>query len=140
MKYKLIGSVLISCFILSSCGFGTTDNSSNNIIDDVASLLTDTYNLEIVKGSYIDACPSATLSEMADGFMSSPSWREFEGTSGNTIVELSGGITFDGLPANALIQFEISGDSFEAIYLGINDIDQSLLMLSSLLAKMCEAA
>ena len=93
-----------------------------------------------VKDSYVQACSTATLGEMADAFMSDPQWRDFQGTSGNTIVELSGGISYDGMPADALIQFEISGGSFEAVYLGINSVDQNMLVLSALLNKMCDAA
>ena len=40
---------------------------------------------------------------------------------------------------DALIQFNLSGGSFEAVYLGINGIDQSLLILNALLTKMCDA-
>jgi hypothetical protein len=71
--------------------------------------------------------------------MSNPSWRDFPSTSGGTVVELTGEISYDGYPADALIQFDLSGGSFEAVYLGINDVDQSMLMLSSLLNKMCDA-
>ena len=105
----------------------------------IADLLGDSYNVSFVKDSYVEACPTATLGEMADAFMPGPRWRDFESTSGTTIVELTGGISYDGLPAEALIQFEISGGSFEAVYLGINDLDQSLLVLSVLLGKMCDA-
>jgi hypothetical protein len=76
---------------------------------------------------------------MAEAFMSNPSWRDFPSTSGGTVVELTGEISYDGYPADALIQFNLSGGSFEAVYLGINDVDQSMLMLSSLLNKMCDA-
>ena len=38
-----------------------------------------------------------------------------------------------------VILFDLSGGNFEAVYLGINGVDQSLIMLSSLLTKMCEA-
>jgi hypothetical protein len=77
---------------------------------------------------------------MADAFMANPSWSDFTSTSGGTVVELTGGITFDSADVDALIQFELSGSSFEASYLSFNQVSQSQLMLSSLLTKMCEAA
>ncbi len=122
---------------ITSCSSSDGDSSDLDFIDDV--LLRDSVNVSLVKDSYVKACPTATLGEMASAFMSGPTWRDFMGTSGNTIVELKGGISFDNMPADALIQFEVSGGSFEAIYLGIDDADQSLLMLSTLLTKMCEA-
>ena len=76
---------------------------------------------------------------MADSFMSNPSWTDFPSTTGTTVVELSGEISFDGYPADALIQFDLDGYSFEAVYLGINGVDQSMLVLNGLLTKMCDA-
>jgi hypothetical protein len=76
---------------------------------------------------------------MADAFMSGPNWTDFPSDSGGTIVELTGEISYDGYPSTALIQFELSGASFEASYLGINDVDQSLITLNVLLGKMCDA-
>lgn len=138
-----ISLLLCISLLVTSCGSSSEDGSSgstDDVLSGIADLLGDSYNVSFVKDSYVEACPTATLGEMADAFMSSPQWRDFESTSGNTIVELTGGISYDGLPAEALIQFEISGGSFEAVYLGINDLDQSLLVLSALLGKMCDAA
>lgn len=124
---------------LASCG-SSEDSSGSNVIDDISNIFSDSANVLTVKDAYIQACATATLGEMADAFMTNPQWRDFEGSSGNTIVELTGEISYDGLPAEALIQFEISGGSFEAIYLGINNVDQNRLMLSALLNNMCDAA
>ena len=138
-----ISLLLCISLLVTSCGSSSEDGSSgstDDVLSGIADLLGDSYNVSFVKDSYVEACPTATLGEMADAFMSSPRWRDFESTSGTTIVELTGGISYDGLPAEALIQFEISGGSFEAVYLGINDLDQSLLVLSALLGKMCDAA
>lgn len=142
MKIKRIWVALLTIaftFSLTGCS-GSEDSSGTNVIDDISNIFSDSANVLTVKDAYIQACSTATLGEMADAFMSNPQWRDFEGTSGNTIVELTGEISYDGLPAEALIQFEISGGSFEAIYLGINNVDQNKLILSTLLNKMCDAA
>lgn len=143
-KYRILMVVvaLASSLTLTSCSGSsdTEDGSGSDAFNTITDIFSDSVNVRTVKDAYIQACSTATLGEMADAFMSDPQWRDFTGTSGNTIVELTGGISFDGLPAEALIQFEISGGSFEATYLGINDVDQNLLMLSSLLDKMCDAA
>lgn len=139
----LISLLLSISLLVTSCGSASDDGSSSgteDVLSGIADLLDDSYNVSLVKDSYVEACATATLGEMADAFMSGPQWRDFESTSGTTIVELTGGISYDGLPADALIQFEISGGTFEAVYLGINDVDQSLLVLSALLGKMCDAA
>jgi hypothetical protein len=92
-----------------------------------------------VKDASLSSCPLATLGQMADAFMTNPSWSDFPSTSGGTVVELKGEISYDGYPAEALIQFDLSGGSFEAVYLGINGVDQNRLVLSALLTKMCNS-
>lgn len=95
--------------------------------------------VKVVKSGKIGACPSATLGEMASAFLSSPKWTDFTSSRNETVVELTGGFTYDGKPAKALIQFTYDSAGFEAVYLGINGVDQSRLVLSALFQKMCSA-
>ncbi len=125
--------------LLAGCSSSSSSDSSD-VSSDLLEYFTDSANVSSVKDASLSSCPSATLGQMADAFMTSPSWRDFPSTTGGTVVELTGEISYDGLPADALIQFDLSGGSFEAVYLGINQVDQSMLMLSSLLTKMCDAA
>jgi hypothetical protein len=136
----LIPVTLAFSLILSGCSGGTNSSSEDGWTDEALELFSDSMNVSLVKNSSIEACPSATLDEMANGFMSSPRWSEFTSTTGTTVVELTGSISYDGLPATALIQFEVSGGSFEATYLSISDEPQSLLTLNILFNKMCESA
>jgi hypothetical protein len=123
--------------LLAGC---SSSSDSSDTSSDLLDYFTESANVSSVKDASLSSCPSATLGQMADAFMTNPSWRDFPSTSGGTVVELTGEISYDGLPADALIQFDLSGGSFEAVYLGINNVDQSMLMLSSLLTKMCDAA
>jgi ABC-type Fe3+-hydroxamate transport system substrate-binding protein len=133
---------LVSCLVLTACNSSDSseDSGGSDLLNNITDIFSNSANVLTVKDSYVQACSTATLGEMADAFMSDPQWRDFQGTSGKTIVELSGGISYDGMPADALIQFEISGGSFEAVYLGINSVDQNMFVLSALLNKMCAAA
>jgi hypothetical protein len=124
--------------LLAGCSSSSSSDSSDTS-SDLLDYFTESANVSSVKDASLSSCPSATLGQMAEAFMSNPSWRDFPSTSGGTVVELTGEISYDGYPADALIQFDLSGGSFEAVYLGINDVDQSMLMLSSLLNKMCDA-
>jgi hypothetical protein len=124
--------------LLAGCSSSSSSDSSD-VSSDLLDYFTESANVSSVKDASLSSCPSATLGQMAEAFMSNPSWRDFPSTSGGTVVELTGEISYDGYPADALIQFNLSGGSFEAVYLGINDVDQSMLMLSSLLNKMCDA-
>ena len=141
-KLKTTTLLVISALLLTSCVGGSSSNSSDGTTasDVFNDLFNDSPQVSMVKDSYVQACSTATLGEMADAFMGSPTWRDFTSTSGATVVELSGEISYDGVPSEAVIQFLIDGSSFEATYLGIGGVDQNLLMLSSLLTKMCDAA
>ena len=124
--------------LLTGCSSSSSSDASD-ATSDLLDYFTESSNVLSVKDASISSCPSATLGQMADAFMTNPSWRDFPSTSGGTVVELTGEISYDGFPADALIQFDLSGGSFEAVYLGINNVDQSLLVLSALLNKMCDA-
>ena len=124
--------------ILAGCS-GSSPSGSSDVSSDPLDYFRDSINVSSVKDASLSSCPSATLGEMADAFMSNASWTDFPSSTGTTIVELTGGISYDGYPSDALIQFDLSGGSFEAVYLGINEVDQSLLVLSALLGKMCDA-
>jgi hypothetical protein len=139
-RKKFTSLVLVLPLLLAGCS--SSDSSSESFDDpftDFSDLLQDSANVSSVKDAYLNSCPTATLGEMADAFMSGPSWTDFPSDSGGTVVELTGEISYDGYPSTALIQFDLSGGSFEASYLGINDVDQSLITLNVLLNKMCEA-
>ena len=139
-QWRLVSAcAVITSLLLAGCGGTSSSDSTAFLNDTVDSFLGDSANVSSVKDAYLTSCPTATLGDMADAFMSNPSWSDFPSTSGGTVVELTGDITYDGDAANAVIQFDLSGGNFEAVYLGINGVDQSLLMLSSLLTKMCEA-
>jgi hypothetical protein len=137
-KLSLMISAVLIPLLLAGCS-GSSSSDSSDVFSDPLDYFTDSANVLSVKDASLTSCPSATLGQMADAFFSSPSWTDFPSSTGSTIVELTGGMTYDGYPANALIQFDLSGGSFEAVYLGINDVDQSMIMLSALLTKMCNA-
>ena len=143
IRRKVNSVVIATLFVstlLSGCSSSSSEDATAFIDDTVNSFLGDSVNVSSVKDAYLTSCPSATLGQMADAFMANPSWSDFASTTGGTVVELTGGITFDSADVEALIQFELSGSTFEASYLSFNQVSQNQLMLSSLLTKMCDAA
>lgn len=141
-KNALTALLLASMIALTGCGSDSnsnSDSSSDYSASDLADLFADSANVSSVKNGTVGACPSATLGEMADAFMSSPSWEEFTSTTGSTVVQLSGEISYDGYPAEAVLQWSVSGSSFETEYFGINDVGQSIITVSALYSKMCSA-
>ena len=131
-------------FIAGALILGLTGCSSSSPASEVIDAL-DTFSessvVTFVRTGTIEACPSATMGEMADAFMSYPQWTDFVSDTGETVVELEGEITYDGLPATARVQFVVDepAGTFSAEWLGINDEGQGLITLSALLNNMCEA-
>ena len=141
-KSVVVTIFLASLLTLTSCGSGsdsTSDSGSDYSASDLADLFSDSANVSSVKNGTVGACPSATLGEMADAFMSSPSWEEFTATTGGTVVQLTGEISYDGYPAEAILQWSVSGSTFDTEYFGINGVGQSLITVSALYNNMCSA-
>ena len=141
-KGAIVAIIAASLLMLSSCS-SSSDSSSDSSTDysasDLADLFSDSANVSSVKNGTVGACPSATLGEMADAFMSSPSWSEFTSTTGSTVVELTGQISYDGYPAEAVLQWSVSGSTFDTEYFGIDGVGQSLITVSALYSNMCSA-
>ena len=92
-----------------------------------------------VKDGTLGSCPNTTVGKMAESFMSSPSWQSLTADDGKTYVNLSGGITFHDKPVDAVIQFSLTGDTFEFQAFEMNGIPQNALIAGALMDKMCEA-
>lgn len=129
----LLGSTLAT-FALTGC-------SSSGGGSGAALFQGDSAAVKLVKDGSVKACPNATLGQMADAFMSNPRWRDFTSTTGGTVVELQGEISYQNLPATAVMQFTVttSTGNFEIAYLGINDTSENKLVIAALLNKMCAA-
>lgn len=97
--------------------------------------------VSLVKDGMLDACPQKTVGGMATDYLGAPSWQSLVAEDGKTYVNLSGKITFNEKPVDALIQFLVHerGDTFEINAFEMNGISQNLLMLNGLLTNMCDA-
>ena len=76
-------------------------------------------------------------------FFAHPKWKHFTSDDGVEVVEFTGDCTYDDQEVRALIQFQITDESngyisWEATYLSLNNVSQSLLMLDGLFEKITE--
>jgi hypothetical protein len=137
-KFVVLICLILSTGLIVGCSQSDVDNATS-IIENLSDFDIETPGVSVVKNGSLNECSDTTLGEMADAFMSGPIWSDFISDSGGTVVELSGGITYDGMEVIALIQFDVYGIEFEANYLGIDGVDQNQIVLSTLLTKMCDA-
>lgn len=86
---------------------------------DIAYSLSDTEkaNINLVMNGIIYSHPSKTVGDAFNAFFSNPTWYALED---GKYVYCSGGCTYDGEPATAIMGFEVYGNNFE---LGALNID-----------------
>ena len=114
---------LIPIFILQSC----------SSFEDVT--------ITRIKDGSFNACSEATIGDLANNFLSNPKWEAIIATDGMWYVNLTGGMTLDGEPVEALVQFtapmrdyaDFGINAFE-----LNEMPQNELMISELVNVMCE--
>lgn len=95
-----------------------------------------------VKAGVLDTCPSATVGEMADAYLSDPSWSDAGTADGKQLVDVSGGVNYAGEQTTATIRFSVDAGtkdfSVAGVALGSQDKDE--LFLAALILSMCKAA
>ena len=138
-----VAHTVLGAVILSVALGGCSSSTNSGALDlDVGDLLPfDSEPVRQVKEGSVKACPLSTLGDMADGFLSNPDWSDFTSLSGETVVELTGGMSYDGVPTQLTVQFPINTltGSFEVGYVELGGVGQNILVTSVLLTKMCEA-
>ena len=126
---KIFFSVLAVVYLLKLFGTIATEFSGND------------ENVKMVKNGKLSLCPNATVDQMVDSFMDSPSWESGETKDKEIIVNVSGGISFNDKPVKAVIQFKVDrkNETFGTNALEFNEVPQALAMAVGLLKKMCES-
>tara|TARA_Y100000991_G_C21932690_1_gene331574 strand:- start:266 stop:640 length:375 start_codon:yes stop_codon:yes gene_type:complete len=113
---------LIPIFILQSC----------SSFEDVT--------ITRIKDGSFNACSEATIGDLANNFLSNPKWEAIIATDGMSYVNLTGGMTLDGKPVDALVQFTApmrDYDDFGINAFELDEIPQNALMISELVNVMC---
>ena len=96
--------------------------------------------VSFIKSAEFDACPNITVEEMVNSYLSSPQWEAIVDDEGRTYVNVTGGMTYDGDPADALIQFKIRGDAFQVNAFELNGDPQNEFTIGILVSNMCDEA
>ena len=114
---------LIAIFILQSC----------SPFEDVT--------ITRIKDGSFNACSDATIGDLANNFLSNPKWEAIIATDGLSYVKLTGGMTLDGDPVDALVQFTAPMKDYADFGINafeLNEIPQNAFMISELVNVMCE--
>tara|TARA_B100001113_G_C21044366_1_gene593839 strand:- start:464 stop:829 length:366 start_codon:yes stop_codon:yes gene_type:complete len=117
---KKILLIISTLFILQSCSEDPT--------------------IQRIKDGTFNNCNKATIDDLVDNFFDYPSWTAIVASDGSRYVNLAGGMTYDGVPVDALVQFTApmyDSSSFEINAFEMNDIPQNQLMVGALVTAMC---
>jgi len=120
---KKLSFIFIAIFVLQSCSPS----------EDVT--------ITRIKDGSFNACDGATIGELADNFFSNPKWEAIVATDGLSYVNLTGGMTFDGSPVDALVQFTAPMEDYADFGINafeLNEIPQNAFMITGLVNVMCE--
>lgn len=124
--------------VIAVAGIIIAFNSNNSSHSTYAS----SYSYE---SPYVTAVKDSTNSQYGikygkafNSFFTSPSWEYFQASTGEDVVEFTGGFSYNGSPATAKIQFVLDLDdgSFTAEYLSINGVSQNRLTLAAMIDKV----
>jgi hypothetical protein len=104
--------------------------------------LGDSPEVEMVKGGTLQFCPNTTVNQMVNSFIASPSWESDITQNNQKFVNITGNITLQGKPVEALVQFFVDdkNETFVFNAFEINNIPQNNIMTTALLTKMCASA
>ena len=117
---KKIILLLSTLFILQSCSEDPT--------------------IQRIKDGTFNNCNKATIEYLVDNFFNSPSWTAIVASDGSMYVNLTGEMTYDDVPVDALVQFTApmnDNASFEINAFEMNDLPQNAFMVGALVTAMC---
>ena len=121
--------LVVHIFLLSMVGFSLQGCSS----EDPA--------IERIKSGKFNDCDKATIDDLTDNFFASPSWVRIVATDGRNYVNLTGEMTYDEVPVDALVQFTApmyDNAGFEINAFEMNDLPQNAFMIGALVTAMCD--
>ena len=148
MKPRWIVILLLCSILLVGCSSETGQNKvDNNIFENEF--------VKSVKNGTSFTYPEVTYAEAFHSFFANPTWRYFNGTQDGPdedgdgtpdyyvenvkVVEFTGSCTYLDVEVEALIQFVVGEETFEAEYLSFNDVPQNMIMLNALIEKAFES-
>lgn len=139
-------TTIISCslfLLLSACSADAENNLSNatqNVKDQVSNVRDkDNPTVLLVKnGSFTDH-PEKSIGNAFQEFFGSPTWKYFDGETGEKVVEFTGRMMYQDAEVKARLQFLIhEDDTFEVGALSFNDVPQNQLTTNQVLEAVFE--
>lgn len=126
--------VMLSSFLLMGCDKKDVADKVQNIVD------ANDEHVQGVKNGHPKVMPDITYGEAFESFFSNPTWKYFESTDGEDVVEFTGRCEYQKKEVKARLQFILDkdGESFEQGALEFNDVPQNALITSALIYKAFE--
>lgn len=132
---NLIVAIVMSV-ILSSCGLLSDKNQAEDKLQ-AGWLSSFDERVNYVRYGHPAWLEEVTYGEAYEHFFSEPEWRAFDSTDNKSIVEFSGGCTYNNEPAEVYIQFELFDDNtFNFSYCSLAQDNKKIQCDSSIIVQL----
>ena len=139
-------TVAVTAGVITVTGYGNAPPQTAEQADKDIALLTpdkrwipDLDDISVVKTGHLDNCLGKTLDQEVSGFFEKPRWEAGATADGVDFVNIRGTVTYQGKPAEALLQFVMNKDKSGFTYRGftIDGVPQTLFVAGLTMAQMC---
>ncbi len=130
----IAGGCLLGFCVLSIAAVLSDDDQSS------LSFFGESGDIQMVRNGYLYDYPGTPVGKAIDHFLASPRWEKGTTAAGQHFVNVRGGMTYQGKPVNATIQFLVNREAkrFEFYAFELNDIAQNEVMKHALMQKVFE--
>ena len=126
-------------FVLACAVMGCSE--ATEVSDQVQNIMDmEDEHVLAVKNGYPSTIPEITYEQAFENFFSSPTWKYFDATTGEQVVEFTGYCSYRDAKVKARLQFILNedGETFKTGALSFNDVPQSNLIANAMVYKAFE--
>jgi hypothetical protein len=136
-KWRLplgVGSACLLAFCILLIAIADGDEQSG------LSVFGESGDIQMVKNGYLFDYPGTPIGKAIDHFLANPKWETGTTAAGQHFVNVRGGMTYQGKPVSATIQFLVNREArtFEFHAFELNEIPQNEVMKQALMRRVFE--
>ncbi len=93
-----------------------------------------------LKNATLNSYPNKTVGQMVDNYFGNPSWKAIVANDGNTYINITGNITYDGKTVDVLLQYKYnSNNTYDFKALEFNEVPQAKTVYQQLVQSMYDS-
>ena len=135
----IVISIIIAMIVFITSFDEIIQNESISLQEQINT--SDDATVLIVKSGSFNQCPSFSVEQVVNSFMSSPIWKAILADDGQNYVNIIGDITYFDKDVSVLIQYLVDekNDIFEFNAIELNGVPSSDVIAAMLIKSMCDS-